>query len=190
MITLTDTARTKVVEFINQADKDCAGLRVAAHKAGRHRFQYDMTLVLEGEERDNDLKVEAGELTVFVDPRSAEWLEGTTIDFVSDAAGTGFQIDNPQAVAHWDDPVAQKVQEVIDQRLAPALAGHGGWVELVEIEGDTAVIEFGGGCQGCGMSQVTLKDGIEATIVEAVPEIVRVVDRTDHGAGSDPYCCG
>ncbi|HQP45146.1 MAG TPA: NifU family protein, partial [Thermoanaerobaculales bacterium] len=61
------------------------------------------------------------------------------------------------------------------------------WVELLAVDGDTAVIQFGGGCQGCGMSQVTLKDGIERIILEEVPEIRKVVDGTDHESGSNPY---
>ena len=87
----------------------------------------------------------------------------------------------------WDDPLAQRVQKVIDDRIAPSLAGHGGWVELLAVDGDAAVIQFGGGCQGCGMSQVTLKDGIEAAILQEVPEIKRVLDDTDHSSGDNPY---
>jgi Fe-S cluster biogenesis protein NfuA len=71
-----------------------------------------------------------------------------------------------------------------------AVAGHGGWVELVGVEGDAAIIQFGGGCQGCGMAQVTLKEGIETAILQEVPEIKRVLDDTDHDSGSNPYYSG
>jgi Fe/S biogenesis protein NfuA len=101
--------------------------------------------------------------------------------------GSGFMFENPQAVVTWDDPIAQKVQQVIDERIAPSLAGHGGWVELLGVEGEAAMIQFGGGCQGCGMSQVTLKEGIESAILEEVPEIKKVLDDTDHASGSNPY---
>ena len=94
---------------------------------------------------------------------------------------------NPQAEVHWDDPLAQRVQKVIDDRIAPSLAGHGGWVELVGVEGETATIQFGGGCQVCVMSQVSLKDGIEAAILEEVPVIKQVLDETDHDSGAIPY---
>jgi len=127
---------------------------------------------------------------VFVDKESVAHLEGTTIDFVSDVNGAGFKIENPNAVAQWDDPLAQRVQKVLDEQVAPALAQHGGWVELVGIEGESARIAFGGGCQGCGMSEVTLKQGIEAAVTQAVPEIREVVDATDHSAGANPHCCG
>jgi Fe/S biogenesis protein NfuA len=190
MISLTETARDKVSEFIDKASGDCAGLRVAAHKQGQRTFLYDLTLVLQGESSSDDLTIDAGAFKVFVDPDSAKWLQGTTIDFVSDDTGSGFKIDNPQAKTTWDDAVAQRVQEVLDERVAPALASHGGWVELVGVEGEAALIQFGGGCQGCGMSSVTLKQGIETAIVEAVPEITQVVDKTDHDAGANPYHCG
>jgi Fe/S biogenesis protein NfuA len=144
-------------------------------------------LISEGETYAKDQSLEIDSIKVFLDPQSAEWLEGASVDFISGPSGTGFKVENPQAKSSWDDPLAQRVQEVIDERVAPALAGHGGWIELVSVEGEEATIEFGGGCQGCGMSQVTLKQGIEAAIVEAIPEIKRVVDKTDHQAGSSPY---
>jgi Fe/S biogenesis protein NfuA len=134
-----------------------------------------------------DVVVDQEVFEVFVDPQSAEFLEGTTVDFVSDVTGTGFMFNNPQAEISWDDPLAQRVQKVIDERIAPSLAGHGGWVELMAVDGDTATIQFGGGCQGCGMSQVTLKEGIEAAILQEVPEIKKVLDDTDHSSGANPY---
>jgi Fe/S biogenesis protein NfuA len=160
---------------------------VVAHRFGRHQFRYELALVAEGESSENDVVVDVGEFKVFIDPQSAEFLDGTSVDFVSDTTGTGFMFTNPQAEVHWDDPLAQKVQKVIDERIAPSLAGHGGWVELLKVDGETATIQFGGGCQGCGMSQVTLKDGIEAAILQEVPEIKQVLDDTDHESGANPY---
>jgi Fe/S biogenesis protein NfuA len=142
---------------------------------------------MEGESSEEDVAVDQEIFEVFVDPKSAELIDGTTVDFVSDVTGTGFKFTNPQAEVSWDDPLAQRVQKVIDDRIAPSLAGHGGWVELLAVDGDAAVIQFGGGCQGCGMSQVTLKEGIEAAILQEVPEINRVLDDTDHSSGDNPY---
>lgn len=187
MITVTPTAQEKVLEFMAGSEESCIGLRVRATKLGNHTFGYELNLVRDGEARKDDVVHELDQLTVHLDPQSAEWLEGTTIDFVSDERGSGFKIDNPQAQVNWDDPVARKVQEVLDSQVGPALASHGGWVELVEVDGDTAVVQLGGGCQGCGMAHVTLSDGIQKAIIEAVPEIGRVVDATDHGAGETPY---
>ncbi|MCP4899435.1 MAG: iron-sulfur cluster assembly accessory protein [bacterium] len=190
MITFTDGAKQKVLEYMEQSEGDFVGLRLVAMKQGRHTFSYNFSLVSEGETYDADQAVDLENLKVFMDAQSAEFLDEASVDFVSDPSGAGFKVENPLAVAHWDDPLAEKVQHVIDEQVLPAVRGHGGWVELLEIEGDTAVIEFGGGCQGCGMSQVTLKEGIEKAITGAVPEIKSVIDKTDHAAGSDPYHAG
>ena len=98
---------------------------------------------------------------------------------------SGFKFDNPKS--RWDDPVAQAVQDVLDKEVNPAVASHGGQVELVTVEDGAAILSFGGGCQGCGMVDVTLKQGVEVAIVNAVPEITAVRDVTDHAAGENPY---
>ncbi len=190
MLTMTDAARQKVREYMEMSESPTLGVRVVAHRFGRHQFRYEMALVAEGEAKDGDVVVEQDPITVYLDPQSAESLEGAEVDFVSDTTGTGFLFKNPQAEVHWDDPVAQRVQNVIDERISPSLASHGGWVELLEVKDDAAVIQFGGGCQGCGMSQVTLKEGIESAILQEVPEIKRVLDNTDHESGSNPYYSG
>jgi len=187
MITFTEAAKEKVREYMDQAENGCVGLRVMADRQGRNHFRYNLTLVLEGETYDKDIALDQGLFTAYVDPQSAELLEGATVDFVSDFSGAGFRFDNPQAAVTWDDPLAQRVQQVLDDKVAPAVGSHGGWVELMAVEGDTAVIQFGGGCQGCGMSQVTLKEGIERIILDEVPEIRTIVDGTDHDSGENPY---
>ena len=187
MITMTRLAQEKVLEYIEQANGPCHGLRISARRLGRTTFDYGLSLVLEDEARDDDVIVELERVQVYMDPQSSALLEGASIDFVSDASGAGFKIDNPQAKVHWDDPVAQKVQDVLDAKVAPALAAHGGWVELVEVRGDTAVVQLGGGCQGCGLAHITLSDGIQRAIIDAVPEIQHVVDGTDHDMGEHPY---
>ena len=187
MITFTDAAREKVREYMDMSETPTLCVRVVAHRFGKHQFRYELALVMEGEKSEKDVVVDQEAFEVFVDPQSAEFIEGTTVDFVSEVTGSGFMFTNPQAEVNWDDPLAQKVQKVIDERISPSLAGHGGWVELLAIDGDAAVIQFGGGCQGCGMSQVTLKEGIETAILEEVPEIKRVLDDTDHESGASPY---
>jgi Fe/S biogenesis protein NfuA len=80
-----------------------------------------------------------------------------------------------------------RVQELIDTSINPAVAGHGGYVELLDVKDNTAYIAMGGGCQGCGAADITLKAGIERLIKEEIPEIAEVLDTTDHAAGSNPY---
>lgn len=83
--------------------------------------------------------------------------------------------------------IQSRVQAVIDKAINPALAMHGGFVRLLDVKETTVVVEMGGGCQGCVASQMTLRAGIEAMIVEEVPEVTAVEDGTDHGSGTNPY---
>ena len=85
------------------------------------------------------------------------------------------------------DELKAKVQELIDSSINPAVAGHGGFVELLDVKDNTVYLQMGGGCQGCGAADITLKSGIERLIKEEIPEIVEVLDATDHAAGSNPY---
>jgi len=187
MITLTDIAKTKVKEFIDQAGDDCRGLRIQAIRVGRYTFRYQLNLVRDQDLSDTDTAVEHGDFSMWVDPQTAEWMEGATIDFLTMEGGEGFQIENPVADPNWEDPVCQRVQEVIDHKVLPVVGAHGGWVELDHVEGDTAYVALGGGCQGCASASFTLKEGIESVITKEVPEIEHVEDVTDHTDGSSPY---
>lgn len=81
----------------------------------------------------------------------------------------------------------QKVQTVFDEQINPAVAMHGGFISLVDVKDSKVYVEMGGGCQGCGAANMTLKAGIEAILLEEVPEITAVVDTTDHATGDNPY---
>jgi Fe/S biogenesis protein NfuA len=80
-----------------------------------------------------------------------------------------------------------RVQEIIDTMINPAVAGHGGWVELIDVQDNRVYLQMGGGCQGCGAADITLKAGIERLLKEEIPEIAEVLDTTDHAAGTNPY---
>jgi Fe/S biogenesis protein NfuA len=80
-----------------------------------------------------------------------------------------------------------RVQEIIDTMINPAVAGHGGWVELIDVQDNRVYLQMGGGCQGCGAADITLKAGIERLLKEEIPEVVEVLDTTDHAAGTNPY---
>ena len=190
MITFTESARDKVREFIAGAGTDCTGLRIRASKVGKHTFRYQLQLVRPQDSEPGDVTYAAEGFDVHVDPQTAQWMEGSTIDFLTNESGAGFQISNPASEPSWDDPVARKVQQVIDDQVLPALAGHGGWVELDRVEGNTAFVRLGGGCQGCASASFTLKQGIESMILREVTELKQVVDETDHAGGSSPYYAG
>ena len=187
-LTITPIAKEQILAAIAEEERQGLGLRVAISGRGPTGFRYSLDLVAPGENLPDDLVIEEGEFKIFVDKKSVPKLEGSTIDFVIRLQESGFKFDNPNSM--WGDENARKVQEVIDQRINPSIASHGGYVTLLDVRDEVAYISFGGGCQGCGMVDVTLKQGVQVMIKEAVPELKDVLDTTDHAAGTNPYYQG
>src|SRR5919202_500198 len=135
-------------------------------------------------------------LPIVVPAGDVEALRGATIDWSDDLMRGGLVVHNPNSPSPvveapsglaLEGDVAERVAQVLDRHINPAIAMHGGMAQLVGVDGDTAYVRLGGGCQGCGMAGVTLDQGIESAIVAAVPEVGRVVDVTDHESGENPY---
>ncbi len=187
MISFTQAASSKIREIMEESGDDATALRIRASKVGNYTFRYGLQLVGDEEITEQDQVVEADGIKAVFDAQSAEWMKGATVDFVEHDGNAGFQINNPASEPEWKDPVAKKVQLVLDERVQPSLAQHGGWIELVEVSDGVAYVQLGGGCQGCSGAQATLSEGIRHAIIEQVPEISDVVDRTDHGAGTNPF---
>jgi Fe/S biogenesis protein NfuA len=185
MITITEVAREKILALLASEGRQGLALRFAIDGRGPGGFRYRLGFVEARDRRDDDTVVAAGGFDVLIDAQSAPHLGGATLDYVETLQESGFKIENPNAV--WSDPMAAAVQRVLDTEINPAVASHGGHVELLEVKDHVAYIAMGGGCQGCGMADVTLRQGIEVRIREAVPEIRAVVDTTDHAGGTNPY---
>jgi Fe/S biogenesis protein NfuA len=124
-------------------------------------------------------------LKVFIDPETVPNLTGSTLDLTEIDGQQGFKIDNPNPL--WNDPVSMEVQQVLDTRVNPSVAMHGGFVSLKEFKDGVAYVVLGGGCQGCGMAKITLSQGIDVMIKEAVAEVQEVIDATDHALGTNPF---
>ena len=184
LLEVTETAQEKIHAVIQTEEVEVEGLRIGIQGRTATAFQYSLGLATEVQ--DDDVIVECENFKVLVDAESAPDLKGAVIDYVEDLNSSGFNIENPNAPT-WDNPKAQEIQKLIDERINPAVAAHGGQIELLNVEEDSIYIHMGGGCQGCGMANVTLKHGIEAMIQEVFPEIQHVIDTTDHDAGSNPY---
>ena len=185
MLTITELAQNKVSEAMKDEERNDLALRIAITGRTGGGFRYQMDLVGLDETRAGDEVLETDAFKVYVDSESAPDLEGATIDFVSRLSESGFKFENPNSA--WGEGVAAEVQRVLDDRINPQIAAHGGFVTLLEVKDETAYITMGGGCQGCGMADQTLKQGVEQAIVEAVPAVERVLDTTDHAAGTNPY---
>ena len=191
MLKFTEMARDRVLSFIRDEGGSGLALRVAVRPGSPFAPDYDLSLVEEWESAPGDAVIDAGGFKVLVDPDSSETLDGATIDWVEGLDGGGFKVENPNikpiGAEPPSGPLAERVKHVIDQRINPGVAMHGGHVELVDVRDETIFVELSGGCQGCGMARVTLKQGIERMVREMIPEIVDVVDVTDHTAGTNPY---
>jgi Fe/S biogenesis protein NfuA len=190
MVTFTEKARAQVLAFMREQGLDNQAVRVAV-RGSPLVPEYDLALVDASDRSPDDVVVDAGGFEVFIDPGSAKLLEGATIDWVQTLQEAGFRIDNPNVKPLGAEPpsgpLAERVRRVIDTRINPAVATHGGHVSLVDLRDNIVYVQLRGGCQGCGMAAVTLRQGIEAMLRDAVPEIAAVVDVTDHAAGRNPY---
>ncbi|HEY2953759.1 MAG TPA: iron-sulfur cluster assembly accessory protein [Candidatus Eisenbacteria bacterium] len=185
LVTLSPAARAQILALMKNEGREGLVLRMAIAGRAAGGFQYRLAFAPESERGPSDPRFDAGGFDVVVDAASVESLTGASIDYVDSPHGSGFKIDNPNPL--WTDPKAQAVQKVLDDEINPAVASHGGHVALLEVKDDVAYIQLGGGCQGCGMVDVTLKQGIEVRIREAVPSIREIVDTTDHAGGKNPY---
>lgn len=185
LLTVTADAREKIdsVRTFNQFPE--AELRVKVVGRSGPRLLYEIALEDPRDRSEADIALDLDGLTVVVDAQSAPELSGATIDLDRGVMGGGLRVDNPND--GWKDPLAARVQDVLDHQVNPGVGTHGGMVSLMEIREETAYLRFGGGCQGCAAIDVTLKRGVEAAIRQAVPEIRGIVDVTDHGAGENPY---
>ncbi len=190
MITITDNAKQKFLSILENENRQGHGMRVTAQR-GMSPFAVDYGIAfVEPEHEDADDEViDAGEFEVYIDSQSAPLAEGATVDYVSGLNESGFKITNAKTAAapNPTGPVAEKIQQIIDSKVNPGVATHGGHVSLVDVKEDIAYLRFGGGCQGCGMVDVTLKQGVEVMLKEAVPELKGVMDVTDHAGGQNPY---
>ncbi|MBN4053177.1 NifU family protein [bacterium AH-315-L15] len=132
-----------------------------------------------------------------MDQKNEKFLEDVQIDFIQTLEETGFKIENskvieskskkPESPPKLDTPEAIAIQKVLDVEINPAVASHGGHISLVDVKDQIAYIRLGGGCQGCGQADVTLKQGVVVAIKKGVPEIRDVLDVTDHANGDNPY---
>jgi len=198
-ISITDDAVNKVLEFRSR-EHDPEGLALWVEIVGiaANGYQYDVSFIRRDEIDETDTVVEHGGLTVVVPRLDAPALDQATIA-VDPPLGGGLVIDNPKAPApaspalqlpplpELEGDAADRVRQVLELQVNPAIAAHGGNAELVAVEDGSAYLRLGGGCQGCGMAAVTLKQGVEAAILAAVPEVTEVVDVTDHAGGRNPY---
>lgn len=156
------------------------------------QFSYELSFVPLSDKAENWVEERHEDLAVIFPKADTGKLDGAALELTEQ----GLAMNNPNSpapptmaapVGDLEGPLVDRVQQVLSEQVNPAIASHGGGAELVSIDGTIAYLRLFGGCQGCGLAQVTLKQGIERIILESIPELSQVVDVTDHASGEDPY---
>ncbi len=206
LLMVTPQALKKVHQIrAGEPDGDRLALWLEVSGAAAGEYTYDVYFDVAESAAAEDAVIHHDDLTIVVPAESVERLSGATLGMSRDLLNPGLSVTNPNRppappspspavgaaggmpVGDLTGDVAQRVLQVLERQINPSIASHGGHAELAGIEGATAYLRLGGGCQGCGMATVTLSQGIEVAITQAVSEIDRVVDVTDHASGTNPY---
>ena len=202
ILRVTAAARSMVREVReSEADADRLALWLEVSGVSAGAYSYDMWFQLAADAGGDDVVQHHDDLVVVVPASSVDRLRGATLDAGGAAGADGLVIVNPnlparqpsspaisgRAPADPSGPIAERVIAVLDEQVNPSIAMHGGHAELVAIEDEIAYLRLSGGCQGCGLAQVTLSQGIAVAIQDSVPEITQVVDVTDHATGDNPF---
>jgi len=190
MVTITESAQGYLAELLAKQE-DTLGVRVFINQPGTPKAETCIAYCREGDIQEGDEKTTFGVLDAWFDARSLPFLEDALVDYAKDRMGGQLTIKAPNAKLPRVDensPLEDRINYILYNEVNPALAAHGGEVSLVEITEDPyAILKFGGGCQGCGMVDQTLKGGVEKTLLEQLPELKGVRDSTDHTDRSQAY---
>ena len=191
MIDISDTAQAYFRKLVEREALPGLGVRLAAHQPGTAQADVRLEFAEPGDLSGDEWAIDCAGFTLWVDAASVTFLDGARIDFEQQATGGQLQIRAPKIKGEAPPDSAslvERVRWVIEHEVNPQLAMHRGMVDLQEVTADgIVVLRFGGGCHGCGMVDMTLKNGIEKTLLTKVPGVTAVRDATDHSTGEAPY---
>jgi len=191
MVSITESAQEYLTELLTKQDCEGIAVRIFILDAGTPKAETCISFCRPGEEKEDDEVKQYEGFKSFIEQHSIPFLEEAVVDFAKDSMGGQLTIKAPNSrlpKISDDSPIEDRVNYILYNEVNPGLAAHGGNVSLEEIfEEDIAVLRFGGGCQGCGMVDVTLKDGVEKTLLEQIPQLKEVRDVTDHTVTENAY---
>ncbi|MFT6430939.1 MAG: Fe/S biogenesis protein NfuA [Halopseudomonas sp.] len=183
-INLTGAAEAYLADLLSKQDTTGIGIRVFITQPGTPYAETCIAYCKPGEEKPEDRTIKLDSFDVWIDSVSEPFLEDAVVDYATDRMGGQLTIKAPNAkvpMVNDASPLNERINYLLQTEINPGLASHGGEVKLIDVvEDGVAVLQFGGGCQGCGMVDVTLKEGIEKTMIARIPEITAVRDVTDH----------
>mgnify|MGYP000955705269 CR=1 FL=1 len=189
---VTDKALQKILKILDDQDVSVKGLRITAESISPLKVDYRIQLVDDDSVHDDDeinsFSYEDKRLDVYVDADSQHLVKDVEVDFIDTFAGEGFKINAPSHIPdHMDKDVVTAIESLLKEKINPSIASHGGRVSLVDVKDNIMFVQMEGGCQGCAASAVTLRQGIEATVKNTIPQIEEIIDITDHASGKNPY---
>jgi Fe/S biogenesis protein NfuA len=191
MIQISESAQTHFRKLIEREALPGLGVRLSAMNPGMANADVRLEFAEPGDLLGDEWAIDCEGFTLWVDASSVQYLDAAEIDYETKAAGGQLQIRAPKIKGKAPADTAslvERVRWIVEHEINPQLAQHKGHVSVVEVTGDgVVVLSFGGGCHGCGMADVTLKQGIEKTLLTQVPGVTAVRDATDHATGDAPY---
>ncbi|MCR9258259.1 MAG: Fe-S biogenesis protein NfuA [Pseudomonadaceae bacterium] len=191
MIEISASAQTYLQELLRKQDDGDVAIRVFVAQPGTAQAETCIAYCRPGEEQEGDVAVEYEGFRAWFEGRSEPYLVDAVVDYSEDQMGGQLTIKAPNARVPSvgpDSPLEDRVNYVLYNEINPGLAAHGGVVSLVEITPDkAAVLQFGGGCQGCSAVDITLKHSVETTLLERIPELSSILDQTDHSVTENAY---
>ena len=184
IVEITKGAEDYLGNLLKDSEDKDTNIRIFVSDPGSNRAETCIVYCKPGEQEPTDFSQSYEFFSVFLDEKSLPYLEGAKVDYNPDKFGGQLTIRAPKSKTPFlsdESSIEDKINFYLNSEINPSLASHGGEVSLVEVlEDNKAVLQFGGGCQGCSMIDVTLKDGVEKTLIENVPEITGIIDSTDH----------
>jgi Fe/S biogenesis protein NfuA len=191
MINISESAQDYFRHLLQTQGGEAIGIRVSAVHPGTPKADARLEFCESGDLLGDEWSLDCQGFTLFVDAPSVPFLDSAEIDYLTQATGGQLTIRAPRIkgdAPKTDASIVERVQYLLDSEINPMLAAHKGQVSLEEVTAEGVVrLRFGGGCHGCGMVDVTLKQGIEKTLMERIPEVTAVRDATDHATGEAPY---
>jgi len=191
MIQISESAQTHFLKLIQREALPGLGVRLTAVSPGTAKADVRLEFAEPADLHGDEWAVDCEGFTVWLDAASVTYLDGAEIDYETKGTGGQLQIRAPKIKGHAPPESAslvERVHYIVEHEINPQLAQHRGHVDVQEVTADGVVLlRFGGGCHGCGMADVTLKQGIEKTLLEKVPGVTAVRDATDHDTGEAPY---
>tara|TARA_Y100000766_G_C18907906_1_gene606858 strand:- start:1605 stop:2192 length:588 start_codon:yes stop_codon:yes gene_type:complete len=188
---ITPSAQEYLADLLSNQEEDTSGIKIFVSEPGTPRAETCIAYAKDDEDFSDYRIIEEFKFSLFLEEKSLDFLKDAEVDYSPDKFGGTLTIKAPNAKLPQiseDASIEDKINYILYSEINPGLASHGGEVSLIEVVNEeTAILQFGGGCQGCGMVDLTLKDGVEKTLLEQVEGLKNVKDVTDHSHRENAY---